>query len=263
MFEYKKRIETICQSILKDVNIIQDFIKQNPNPDMLIKNPMDIYRLYALTHALQNISEGIIQLDNKTGKQFRESYPELKWASIRGMKNHIVHGYNDINYDMVISTCYKDLTPLKTSISNIINDIRNNKINDILEKCKQIEEIEKERNYIVEKAAEKAKEEFDEQLQVKNEILEHNRDKNIRIENKENLTTNRIITGYIFHTSIDNKKMTYVYDIETKDICYCPRHVKKGSLADGIPWKTIDGKPAGYTPTRVMSLENKKKLGIP
>ena len=69
-------------------------------------------------------------------------------------------------------------------------------------------------------------------------------------------------SGTLFKIEVDKKKKTFVSDNQTKDISYTNGHYNLGEFHEAQTWKTINGKQAAYTPTRVMSLENKKKFGI-
>ena len=82
----------------------------------------------------------------------------------------------------------------------------------------------------------------------------------ISIKESSALYTNRILSGAQFHLFIDKTERTYITDKQTKDISYCNGYFPKGLFHRAKEWKTISGKQAGYTPTRVLSLENKKKL---
>lgn len=94
-------------------------------------------------------------------------------------------------------------------------------------------------------------------------IIESKHPEEFSINGSETIETNGKKTGVIIHASFNGKKKTFVWDKQTDDICYCEGDSKPGSFHKNIPWKTLDGKPAGYTPTRVLSVENKKKLGLP
>lgn len=85
--------------------------------------------------------------------------------------------------------------------------------------------------------------------------------KSLEIKDTINLKTNGKISGKMYHLIADGHKETLVTDIETGDKCVCPGHARVG-LFHMKTWKTLDGKPAAYTATRVISLENKKRFGI-
>lgn len=48
---------------------------------------------------------------------FSDQYPEVPWRSMRGMRNHIAHGYFDINLDVVWETVQTALPELMERLS--------------------------------------------------------------------------------------------------------------------------------------------------
>lgn len=53
-------------------------------------------------------------------KETQESYPQLPWAAVIGMRNRLIHTYFDINLDIVWSTVTQDIPPLSAQIEKII-----------------------------------------------------------------------------------------------------------------------------------------------
>jgi uncharacterized protein with HEPN domain len=51
----------------------------------------------ALLHLLQTIGEAA----NRTSPGFRAAHSDIPWAGIIAMRNRIVHGYDDVNDDLV------------------------------------------------------------------------------------------------------------------------------------------------------------------
>ncbi len=94
---------------------------------------------------------------------------------------------------------------------------------------------------------------------IKTILKEKYQEKQIEIIEEEILTTNGEESGILIHFTVGDKKRTCVTDNETGDICISPGFIKNGEFNFGT-WKTLNGKPASYTQTRVMSLENKQKL---
>jgi uncharacterized protein with HEPN domain len=46
-------------------------------------------------------------------------YPEVPWRQIRGMRNRLVHGYYEIDLDVVWDTVAHDLGPLVAALERI------------------------------------------------------------------------------------------------------------------------------------------------
>lgn len=61
---------------------------------------------------IEAIGEGFRKIDDKTSKQLLPSRPEIPWRNVVGMRNHLAHGYFDINTDLVFDVIQNDLSPL-------------------------------------------------------------------------------------------------------------------------------------------------------
>jgi uncharacterized protein with HEPN domain len=48
--------------------------------------------------------------------------PEIPWAKIRGMRNHIVHGYDVIDWEIVWVVVHEDLPPLVPILERILTE---------------------------------------------------------------------------------------------------------------------------------------------
>ena len=73
------------------------------------------------------------------------------------------------------------------------------------------------------------------------------------------LKTNGKVSGRMIHFTVEGKKRTAVYDVDSKEISISPGHVKQGTfyLSD---WKTLSGKPAVGVNNRVYSHEYRRKI---
>lgn len=57
---------------------------------------------------------------NNLSNQFQEKYYEIPWAKIVGMRNRLVHGYAEIDLDLVWDACRIDLPLLEEQIKEIL-----------------------------------------------------------------------------------------------------------------------------------------------
>ncbi len=70
------------------------------------------------------IGEGINRI-NKILPEFLQSYfPDTPWRAIIGMRNHIAHGYFNLDADLVFEAVSQDIPPLHHILSKAINLIR-------------------------------------------------------------------------------------------------------------------------------------------
>ena len=70
----------------------------------------------ALLHLITIIGEAA----NRIPKETRDKYPEIEWSQIVGMRNRLVHGYDEIEYDILWQTVTEDLPRLITALEKIV-----------------------------------------------------------------------------------------------------------------------------------------------
>ena len=70
----------------------------------------------SLFHLLEIIGESA----NCVSAGFREQHPHIPWKKMVELRNRLIHGYFEINLDIVWDTVLEDLPPLVTDIEKII-----------------------------------------------------------------------------------------------------------------------------------------------
>ena len=70
----------------------------------------------SLVHLLEIIGEAAVGVS----AEFRTKYPNVPWNEIVGMRNRLIHGYYDIDLDIVWRTIEEDIPPLVTELEKII-----------------------------------------------------------------------------------------------------------------------------------------------
>ena len=51
---------------------------------------------------------------------FRDKYPEIPWARIRGMRNRMIHGYKEIDMDIVWDTVERHIPRLILQVERLV-----------------------------------------------------------------------------------------------------------------------------------------------
>jgi len=91
---------------------LQQWNESVTNPDEWLSSPEGMKTLAANCMLLEAIGEGFRNIDERTHKQLLVSRPEIPWREVIGMRNHIAHGYFDINTDLVWDVIQNDLSSL-------------------------------------------------------------------------------------------------------------------------------------------------------
>lgn len=70
---------------------------------------------------IEAIGEGIKPVDKATEGKLLIERPEIPWKDVIGIRNHIAHGYFDIDGEMVLDVVKNDLDSLLEAVEFFIN----------------------------------------------------------------------------------------------------------------------------------------------
>lgn len=65
---------------------------------------------------IEAIGEGVKQIDKFTDSKLLIERPEIPWKDVIGIRNHIAHGYFDIDGDIVFDVVKNNLDSLQKAI---------------------------------------------------------------------------------------------------------------------------------------------------
>jgi uncharacterized protein with HEPN domain len=65
---------------------------------------------------LKIIGEAVVKLP----EEIRNKAPDIPWRQIIGMRNILIHGYFDVNWDQVWHVVANDLEPLRGKIIKLL-----------------------------------------------------------------------------------------------------------------------------------------------
>ena len=84
-------------------------------------SPDGMKNLAASCMLIEAIGECIKQVDKATEGKLLIKRPEIPWKDVIGIRNHIAHGYFDIDGEMVLDVVKNDLDTLLAAIEFFIN----------------------------------------------------------------------------------------------------------------------------------------------
>lgn len=122
MTEYtlSNRIAGTLLQIKKAIVQLQDWNKDIQNVDDYYSTPEGMKNLAASCMLIEAIGEGVKQIDKLTQSRLLDERPEIPWQDVIGIRNHIAHGYFDIDGDIVLDVIKNNLDELLASINYFI-----------------------------------------------------------------------------------------------------------------------------------------------
>ena len=100
--------------MLEAINDVIEFSRNKKREDL----EKDKMLSYSLVHLLELIGEAA----NGISSNFQDKYSNIPWKAIIGMRNRLIHGYFDIDLDIVWKTVNKDIPGLKKEVEKVIEN---------------------------------------------------------------------------------------------------------------------------------------------
>lgn len=122
MTEYtlSNRIAGTLLQIKKAIEQLQDWNKDIQNVDDYYSTPDGMKNLAASCMLIEAIGEGVKQIDKLTQSRLLDERPKIPWQDVIGIRNHIAHGYFDIDGDIVLDVIKNNLDELLAAINYFI-----------------------------------------------------------------------------------------------------------------------------------------------
>jgi len=84
------------------------------------KTESDLLRDAFLQDAVVRRFEIMGEAAKRIGMQTRTQYPQLPWKYMTGMRDHLAHEYDDVDYSLLWHTIQEDLPPLVAALEKIV-----------------------------------------------------------------------------------------------------------------------------------------------
>jgi len=88
--------------------------------DNRIRTDLDTDR--KLNLSLVRLLEIIGEAARGISEEFRQNHPDLPWNKMVGMRDRLIHGYFDVNLDVVWETITEDLPTLVAQLEKMVGD---------------------------------------------------------------------------------------------------------------------------------------------
>lgn len=112
----KKLVKSILDQILEATDHLKDWNADISDGDDYLCSPEGMKTLAASSMLLEAIGEGLKKVDRLTGGSLLPLRNEIPWTDVMGMRDHIAHGYFDIDADIVCDAIKNDLAELREAV---------------------------------------------------------------------------------------------------------------------------------------------------
>ena len=96
-FENLEIIQNTLLNIRKSILLLQEWNEGIQSTDEWVNSPSGMQKLAANCMLIEAIGEAVKKIDKRAGGEFLNQRPEIPWHDVMCMRNHIAHGYFDID----------------------------------------------------------------------------------------------------------------------------------------------------------------------
>lgn len=122
MFD-KALVKEIIEQILTAIGRIERRASGITNANDFVTSDAGIDMLDSIGMMLIAIGESCKNLDKITGGELLTQYPAVDWKGAKGMRDVISHHYFDINAEIVLSVCRKQIPLLRTTFETMLREL--------------------------------------------------------------------------------------------------------------------------------------------
>lgn len=115
----------LFQQIEESILLLQQWNKDINEVDNYLLTPEGMKNLAATCMIIEAIGESIKKIDKKTNGELLVLRTEIPWKRVMGMRDHIAHGYFDIDAEVVFQTIKNNISPLLDAVRFFISYLEN------------------------------------------------------------------------------------------------------------------------------------------
>lgn len=111
---------TISQ-LIDGCDMIMIWNKHVTSVDEYLSSPDGMQKMAASCMIIESIGEGVKKIDKLLPGFLTENAPEIPWRSIKGLRDHIAHGYFNIDAEIVFDVAINEIPALKDCFIRLKN----------------------------------------------------------------------------------------------------------------------------------------------
>jgi uncharacterized protein with HEPN domain len=120
-FHNKQLASNILAKMVDSCELILDWNKYVNSVDDYLSTPEGLQKLAATCMLVESIGEGAKKVDKLLPNFLYQYEPEIPWQSVKGMRDHIAHGYFNIDADIIFDVVSNEISRLHKSLRHLLD----------------------------------------------------------------------------------------------------------------------------------------------
>ena len=111
-YKHKERVLQSLRQIENSILLLQEWNAGLKSADDYLLSPEGMKNLAASCMLVEAIGEAYKKIDVMTDGALLPLFPSVPWKAVKGIRDHIAHGYFEIDADVIYETVKNDLGSL-------------------------------------------------------------------------------------------------------------------------------------------------------
>lgn len=122
-YKHKERVLQSLRQIENSILLLQEWNAGLKSADDYLLSPEGMKNLAASCMLVEAIGEAYKKIDVMTDGALLPLFPSVPWKAVKGIRDHIAHGYFEIDADVIYETVKNDLGPLLDATRFLLEEV--------------------------------------------------------------------------------------------------------------------------------------------
>ena len=109
----KSLVIHILQQMIDSCDYITEWNKDITDPNIYPSSPSGMQVMAATCMLIESIGEEIKKIDRLAPEYLKSQAPETPWKEIKGLRDHIAHGYFNLDADIIFDVAMNEIPQLR------------------------------------------------------------------------------------------------------------------------------------------------------
>lgn len=111
------------RQLIEACELIETWNRSVKSVDDYLSSPEGVQKMAASCMMIENIGEGVKKVDKLLPGFLITHAPETPWREIKGLRDHIAHGYFNLEADIIFDVAINEIPSLKQVLIRLIDKL--------------------------------------------------------------------------------------------------------------------------------------------
>lgn len=112
-------VNHIVSQMIEACGLITAWNENVTSSDDYLTSPEGMQKMAASCMLIESIGEGVKKIDRLTSGLLYDKFPNTQWKEIMGLRDHIAHGYFNIDADIIFDVVKTEIPTLKDTLAEL------------------------------------------------------------------------------------------------------------------------------------------------